>query len=82
MLSPKIETERLIILINANKLQFNQDTISIMNKTQAFAEYIIHHSKQFINNLNLNYEFNTDSIYKIISNIIEMFIFDCFVFSI
>jgi hypothetical protein len=39
-----------------------------MNKTQAFAEYIIHHSKQFINNLNLNYEFNTDSIYKIISN--------------
>lgn len=63
-----LETERLIILINANKLQFNQDTISIMNKTQAFAEYIIHHSKQFINNLNLNYEFNTDSIYKIISN--------------
>lgn len=63
-----LETKRLIILINANKLQFNQDTISIMNKTQAFAEYIIHHSKQFINNLNLNYEFNTDSIYKIISN--------------
>ncbi len=63
-----LETERLIILINANKLQFNQDTISIMNKTQAFAEYIIHHSKQFINNLNLNYEFNTDSIYKIISS--------------
>lgn len=63
-----VEKQRLIILINADKLSFNQDMIDIINNTDVFVEYLTYHSKLFINNLNFKYNFNSNNAYDILCN--------------
>ena len=62
----QLDKERLIILIKAGKLPFNQETITIINKTLAFADYIIYHSHKFAKNLDLNYKFSRSNAIEIL----------------
>lgn len=62
-----VERERLDILINAGKIPFNQDAITTMNDTDAFVEYIVYHSNLFAMNLDLEYHFNENNTYEILT---------------
>ena len=62
----QLDKERLIILIKAGKLPFNQETITIINKTLAFADYIIYHSHKFAKNLDLSYKFSRSNAIEIL----------------
>ena len=62
-----VEVNRLLVLVKNGRIPFNQETVTIMNKTEAFSEYIIYHSNVFANNLGLEYHFTISSIYKILT---------------
>lgn len=61
-----LEKERLIILIKAGKVPFNQETITIINKTLSFADYIIYYSHEFAKKLDYNYKFSRSNAIEIL----------------
>lgn len=63
-----LEKQRLIILINRGKIPFNENTLSIMNETDALAEFILKAPIKFMNNLNLSYNFSSECVEKILSS--------------
>ncbi len=54
-----INIERLRILLQDNKIAFSEANISIMQNTGIYANYLMHFSNEFINNL--GYEYNLDA---------------------
>lgn len=54
-----INIERLRILLLDNKIAFSEANISIMQNTGIYANYLMHFSNEFINNL--GYEYNLDA---------------------
>lgn len=54
-----INIERLRILLQDNKIVFSEANISIMQNTGIYANYLMHFSNEFINNL--GYEYNLDA---------------------
>lgn len=62
-----LECERLSILIRGRRVPFNQQTLAEINKTNALAEYILFHSKAFVQHLDWVYNFNIDNVQNIIN---------------
>lgn len=55
-----MDSERLMILLNDNKIAFSETNIGIIQSTNIYANYLIHFAKDFI--ANLAYEYNLDSV--------------------
>lgn len=54
-----LDKERLTILLLGNKIAFSEANIGIMQKTSAYADYLMYYAKDFI--ANLEYEYNIDT---------------------
>ena len=54
-----LDKERLTILLQSNKIAFSEANIGIMQKTSAYADYLMYYAKDFI--ANLEYEYNIDT---------------------
>ena len=54
-----LDKERLTILLQGNKIAFSEANIGIMQKTSAYADYLMYYAKDFI--ANLEYEYNIDT---------------------
>lgn len=46
-----LSKDRLVSLINNGKLPFEDEILAVMEETDAFAEYLIYHSRSFVNSL-------------------------------
>lgn len=57
----QMDKERLLLVINKGLLPFEDELISIVKRTEAFAEYLIYHHVQFIQCIEKEYEFDTSS---------------------
>jgi hypothetical protein len=53
-----MDSERLNILLNANKIAFSKANTEIMHNTKIYADYLMYYAKDFI--ANLKYEYNLD----------------------
>ena len=55
--------DRLVSLINNGKLPFEDEILAVMEETDAFAEYLIYHSRSFVNSLSSRtYCFSSEQI--------------------
>lgn len=63
-----LDKQRLIILINSGKIPFNENTLSIMNETEALAEFILKEPMKFMNHLDLSYNLSSECVEKILSS--------------
>ena len=55
-----MNSERLMILLNENKIAFSKANTEIMHNTDIYAEYLIHYSKEFITNLKSEFKLNSE----------------------
>ena len=62
-----LECKRLSILIRGGRVTFNQQTVAEINKTNALAEYILYHSKSFVQHLDWEYNFSIDNVQDILN---------------
>ena len=46
-----LSKDRLVSLVDNGKLPFEEDVLAVMEETDAFAEYLIYHSRSFVNSL-------------------------------
>lgn len=46
-----LSKDRLVSLVDNGKLPFEEDILAVMEVTDAFAEYLIYHSRSFVNSL-------------------------------
>ena len=63
-----LEHKRLSILISSGGVPFNQQTLAEINKTNALAEYILYHSKEFMQHLDWGYKWNVNEVQIILSS--------------
>lgn len=58
-----LSKDRLVSLINNGKLPFEDEILAVMEETDAFAEYLIYHSRSFVNSLSSRtYCFSSEQI--------------------
>ena len=58
-----LSKDRLVSLINNGKLPFEEDILAVMEGTDAFTEYLIYHSRSFVNSLSSRtYCFSSEQI--------------------
>ena len=58
-----LSKDRLVSLINNGKLPFEDEILAAMEETDAFAEYLIYHSRSFVNSLSSRtYCFSSEQI--------------------
>ena len=63
-----LEHKRLNILISSGRVPFSQQVLAEINKTNALAEYISFHSKDFMQQLDWAYNFNNKNVQEILNN--------------
>lgn len=54
----QLDKERLLILLQLDKIPFSSENTVIMQETPIYADYLIHYSTDFYNNLNEPYNLN------------------------
>ena len=64
-----LDNERLHILLKQNKLLFNEQTLTEINKTTILADYIRHHAKEFLQHLDWKYNWDIDNAKNILSSV-------------
>lgn len=64
-----LDNERLYILLKQNKLLFNEQTLTEINKTTILADYIRHHAKEFLQHLDWKYNWDIDNAKNILSSV-------------
>ena len=58
-----LSKDRLVSLINNGKLPFEDEILAVMEETDAFAEYLLYHSRSFVNSLSSRtYCFSSEQI--------------------
>ena len=57
----KVDKERLTILLYDNKIEFSDANSEILQGLEIYAKYLIHYSKDFINNLAHEYHLDVDT---------------------
>lgn len=57
-----LSVPKLKLLIEKNKLHFNEEMLAIINETDVLAEYLIYHSTEFLTHLNYTYNLNANSV--------------------
>ena len=57
-----LEHTRLSILINSGRVPFSQQVLAEINKTNALVEYILYHSKEFMQHLDWEYKWNVNEV--------------------
>jgi len=57
----QLDKDRLLLVINKGLLPFEDEMITIVKSTKAFAEYLIYHHVQFIKNIEEKYEFDAST---------------------
>ena len=61
--------ERLLVLVYNDKIPFDDESIEAMSKSQAYVEYLEHHSKAFVVSLSeKNYTFNSNQILALLKS--------------
>lgn len=60
--------ERLTILLQDNKIAFSEANIGIMQNSNIYAEYLIHYSTEFIDNISLEYNLNSDTALQLLQS--------------
>ena len=60
-----MDSERLMILLNDNKIAFSEANNEIMHNTNIYAEYLIHYSKEFITNEKSEFNLNSEVALKL-----------------
>ena len=63
-----LEHKRLSILISIGRVPFSQQVLAEINKTNALAEYISFHSKDFMQQLDWAYNFNNKNVQEILNS--------------
>ena len=63
-----LEHKRLSILISSGRVPFSQQVLAEINKTNALAEYISFHSKDFMQQLDWAYNFNNKNVQEILNS--------------
>lgn len=66
-----LEQERLLTLIQCGRLPFDEGTLAVINRTTLLGQYIIFHSKAFMEHLDWEYDFD-------INNVLEILKYDAF----
>ena len=66
-----LEQERLLTLIQCGRLPFDEETLAVINRTTLLGQYIIFHSKAFMEHLDWEYDFD-------INNVLEILKYDAF----
>lgn len=66
-----LEQERLLTLIQCGRLPFDEETLTVINRTTLLGQYIIFHSKAFMEHLDWEYDFD-------INNVLEILKYDAF----
>ena len=66
-----LEQERLLTLIQCGRLPFDEETLAVINRTTLLGQYIIFHSKAFMEHLDWEYDFD-------INNVLEILKYDTF----
>lgn len=61
----QIEKERLFLIINKGMLPFSEEMVSVVKNTEAFADYLIYHHVDFMQNIEKEYEFDTDTVMEL-----------------
>lgn len=64
-----LDNERLYILLKQNKLLFNEQTLTEINKTTILADYIRYHAKEFLQHLDWKYNWDIDNVKNILSSV-------------
>ena len=62
----KLDRERLTILLYDNKIVFSNENSDILQDSEIYAKYLIHHSKDFINNLSHDYHLDVNTALELI----------------
>ena len=57
-----MDSERLKILLNDNKIAFSEANIEIIKNTDIYADYLIHFAKDFIVNLEYAYDLDSETV--------------------
>lgn len=61
--------ERLLVLVNNDKISFDDESLEIMSQSQAYVEYLEHHSEAFINSLSeRTYTFSSKQILALLKS--------------
>ena len=61
--------ERLLVLVYNDKIPFEDESLEAMSKSQAYVEYLEHHSKAFVVSLSeKNYTFNSKQILALLKS--------------
>ena len=55
----------MLLVINKGLLPFEDEMITIVKSTKAFAEYLIYHHVDFMQNIENKYEFDADTVMKL-----------------
>lgn len=61
----QLDKDRLLLVINKGLLPFEDEMITIVKSTKAFAEYLIYHHVDFMQNIENKYEFDADTVMKL-----------------
>lgn len=65
----ELETERLRVLLNNNKIAFSEENTRVLQNTSFYSEYLIHYHKEFVNNLDKTYNIDVNcAIFLLKSN--------------
>lgn len=63
-----MDSERLNILLNANKIAFSKANTEIMQKNKIYADYLTYYAKDFITNLEYEYNLDTETALTLIKS--------------
>ncbi len=61
-----LERERLLTLIKFERLPFDEVTLAVINRTTLLGQYIVFHSKAFVEHLDWDYDFDVNSVLEIL----------------
>lgn len=63
-----VERDRLMILLENEKIAFSEANTSILMNTNIYSEYLIHYSKEFMDTLDTSYQLDEDTVLTLLNS--------------